>query len=194
VIPYGAPVIENAPVSVLSEYGLKPHDYYLVVCRMEPENHVLEILQGFTASSSSHRLIIIGNHLTDMAYVRKLKLISDNRIAFVSAVYDWKKLSTLRFYSCAYIHGHSVGGTNPSLLEALGCGNLVIAHDNVFNREVAGEIGVYFRTSDDITRCVEKVDVMGAGDRDMLSAAAKKRILECYNWDIITDQYSKIFH
>ncbi len=194
VIPYGSQIIENVQASVLSKYDLKPYDYYLVVCRMEPENHVMEILRGFAASKSRCHLIVIGNHMANTAYGRKLNLVKDERIRFVGALYDQAKLSGLRYYCRAYIHGHSVGGTNPSLLEALGCGNPIIAHDNVFNREVAGEIGAYFRTSDDITQCIEKVDTMKAEERAMLSNAGKNRIRECYNWDMITDRYSELLY
>ncbi len=192
VIPYGAQIVDSAPASVLDEYGLKPYEYYLVVCRLEPENHVLEILRGFAASRSMCRLIVIGNHMVNTAYGIRLNLVQDERIRFVGALYDQVKLSGLRYYCRAYIHGHSVGGTNPSLLEALGCGNPVIIHDNVFNREVAGDIGFYFRTSGDITNCIEKADNMQALDRDRLADAAKKRIREYYNWDVVADQYSAL--
>ncbi len=194
VIPYGAQIVNSAPASVLDEYGLNPYEYYLVVCRLEPENHVLDILQGFVASRSSCRLIVIGNHMANTSYGRKLNLVRDERIRFVGALYDQAKLSGLRYYCRAYIHGHSVGGTNPSLLEALGCGNPVIIHDNAFNREVAGDIGFLFETSSDITKCIEKADSMQSSDRDRLSDAAKKRIREYYTWDRIADQYSTLLH
>ncbi len=194
VIPYGAKIIDKAYADVLSEYDLQPYEYYLVVCRLEPENHVLEILQGFAASRSSCRLLVIGNHMADTAYDKKLHLVQDERIMFGGVLYDHEKLSSLRYSCRAYIHGHSVGGTNPSLLEALGCGNPVIAHDNAFNREVIGGIGIYFRTSDDITQCVERMDALRTGNREKLSHAAKNRIRECYKWDVIADQYSAITH
>ncbi len=194
VIPYGAQIVDSAPATVLDGYGLKPYEYYMVVCRLEPENHVMEILQGFAASRSRCRLIVIGNQMANTAYGRKLNLVQDQRIRFVGALYDQAKLSGLRYYCRAYIHGHSVGGTNPSLLEALGCGNPIIAHDNVFNREVAGDIGFFFETTSDITKCIEKADNMQSLDRDRLSDAAKKRIREYYNWNRIADQYSALIH
>jgi len=189
VIPYGARTVDNMSATMLSEYGLQPVGYYLVVCRLEPENHVMEILQGFAASRSNCSLIIIGNDLADTDYMKKLKLVHDDRIRFVGVVYDPEKLSSLRYYCRAYIHGHSVGGTNPSLLEALGCGNIVIAHDNVFNREVAGEEAVYFKTLEDITNCIERIDAMETEERSKRSNTAQQRIQDRYNWDVITEQY-----
>lgn len=192
VIPYGGRIVENAPAAVLNEYGLRPFEYYLIVCRLEPENHVLEILRGFAASQSACRLVVIGNDRAETSYVEKLKLICDERITFVGVVYDNAKLSSFRYYCKAYIHGHSVGGTNPSLLEALGCGNIVIAHDNAFNREVVGEFGILFKTVKGITACVERIDGMANEDRARIAAAARLRIRDCYNWEMITDQYSSI--
>ena len=189
VVAYGGRIVEDATTAVLNEYGLRPLGYYLIVCRLEPENHVLEILQGFAASNSTCSLIVIGNDRAVTNYVKKLELICDERIKFVGVVYDNVKLSSLRYHCRAYIHGHSVGGTNPSLLEALGCNNVVIAHDNVFNREVAGEAAVYFKTREDITKCIERIDSMEEKERSRLSCIAGKRIRDSYNWDVITEQY-----
>ena len=150
VIPYGAPLIEHSPIPEgLSEWNLTAGQYYLVVCRLEPENHVREIIDGLTASAGPYPLIIVGNHQTDTPYVRELRRLGSDNVRFIGAVYG-EKLQALRYHALAYFHGHSVGGTNPSLLEAMGCGNLVIAHDNVFNREVLGASGYFFQGAADI--------------------------------------------
>lgn len=195
VIAYGAHVFENVPQDmVLSDMGLTIGEYYLVVCRLEPENHLLEIIEGFNASGSALPLVIVGNHNIDTAYIRKLKAVSGKGVKFVGAVYDQTKLKALRYYCKAYFHGHSVGGTNPSLLEALGCGNLLIAHDNPFNREVAGDCGLYFKSPEDIPALISRVEGLSNDRRSELSAKARRIIKERYDWDAIADTYLKLLN
>ena len=190
VIPYGADLLEHPPDrKVLEEYGLLAGTYYLVVCRLEPENHVLEILRGYCSSTTDATIIVIGDTATGTRYVRRILQETDRRVHFLGTVYDKDKLRTLRYYCRAYFHGHSVGGTNPSLLEALGCGNIVIAHDNVFNREVAGDAGRYFIAADDIPRLVAGVESLTEGERTACAARSRNRISGRYSWDVITRQY-----
>ena len=193
VIAYGAPVIESAPdVSLLAEWALSPDSYYLVVCRMEPENHVLEILTGYNLSNTTRPLIIVGNHTIGTEYVRSLGDVKNDRIQFIGAIYDHEKLLALRYYSTAYLHGHSVGGTNPSLLEAMGCGNMIIAHDNPFNREVAAETGIYFKSETDIPAMIAEVETFDAEKRGVVFSRSVTRVKKFYSWDAIVDQYMKL--
>jgi len=193
MIPYGAEIISTPPErALLSAFQVSADGYYLVVCRLEPENHVLEIIQGFKASKTTLELVIVGNSGSDTPYVRELKEIAGRRVRFVGTCYDKARLEALRFYSFAYFHGHSVGGTNPSLLEALGCGNLIIAHDNVFNREVAGDAGSYFNNSSDIPRLIEAVEKLNDVERASCSAAASQRIRDHYTWESVTTKYMEM--
>lgn len=189
VIPYGAPLVEQAPsLDLLTEWGLSTEGYYLVVCRLEPENHVLEILRGYSASDSCLPLIILGDHRANTPYLAQLLGVQDARIHFVGTVYDQDQLRALRYHCRAYFHGHSVGGTNPSLLEALGCGNAVIAHDNPFNREVAGAAACYFKDVDAVPVLVEKMETDEAGRAEMRRCA--RGIVACrYTWDKVTERY-----
>jgi glycosyltransferase involved in cell wall biosynthesis len=135
MIPYGAYEVDGAPdACLIEEYGVEPGEYYLVVCRLEPENHVREIVNGFVASSSPRKLIVVGDHEADTGYIKTLLDNANERVSFVGTIFDPPRLIALRWYCRAYFHGHSVGGTNPSLLEAMACRNHTIAHDNVFNR------------------------------------------------------------
>jgi len=144
VIPYGCEVIETPPpTDSLNTWQLSPSGYYILVCRLEPENHVLEILQAFKQSKSRRQLIVVGNHRTGSDYVAQLCAIADSRIRMIGTVYEQTVLTSLRYHSFAYMHGHSVGGTNPSLLEAMGCGNLIFAHDNPFNRDSDGARSIF---------------------------------------------------
>lgn len=195
VIPYGAQLVERAPEAApLTSWGLNPYEYYLVVCRLEPENHVLEIIQGYRAGASSAPLVIVGDNRMDTVYVRGLLGVRDDRIRFIGTVYDKDKLRVLRYYCKTYFHGHSVGGTNPSLLEALGCGNIVLAHDNVFNREVAAEAGKYFLHADDIPALIREVESMDDRERSQWANRARQRIINYYNWDAITEKYLDLLY
>lgn len=191
VVPYGAPVVLNADSHLLNEWDLVPDGYYLVVCRLEPENHVLEILQGYAASNSALPLIVLGNYQTGTAYVQKLLAIADSRIRLIGTVYDPEKLQALRFHARAYFHGHSVGGTNPSLLEALGCGNAVIAHDNAFNYEVAEKAALYFASSTDIPGLIQRLESDEAMRKEMRTMA-REVVAKRYTWELITDAYLQL--
>lgn len=193
VIPYGAYVIDRAPdINALAGLNLHPNQYYLIVCRLEPENHVLEIIKGVAASESKLPLVVVGNNKTDTPYIKMLKALNNRHILFIGAVYDKAKLRALRYYCRTYFHGHSVGGTNPSLLEALGCGNIVIAHDNVFNREVAGDLGLYFKTSGEIPYHINKIENLSKEQKIEISVGARRRIKECYDWNAVAAAYQKM--
>jgi glycosyltransferase involved in cell wall biosynthesis len=188
-IAYGANIPTDEPNrKLIEEWSLQPDGYYIVVCRLEPENHVLEIVEGFEQSNSPLSLLVLGNFENPNKYVRMLLAHNSARVRFIGGVYDRKKLEALRFYARAYMHGHSVGGTNPSLLEAMACSNLVLAHDNPFNREVLGDSGVYFKSSAELASIVDAVDT-GRVDKGILQSGAVERIRERYLWDQIADAY-----
>lgn len=190
MIAYGTQIIDQVPSTViLDERRLKPYHYYLVVCRLEPENHVQEVVEGYSRSGSSLPLVVVGDHRKPTAYVRRLLEWKSDRVQFYGAIYDRDRLAELRYYCTAYLHGHSVGGTNPSLLEALGCGNIVIAHDNPFNREVAGDAATYFNNSDEIPAIIGRLETMNDAQRTSAAARARKRIQDHYTWERITDAY-----
>ncbi len=191
VIPYGCDVIEDAPsVDVLSNWELSPRGYYIVVCRLEPENHVLEILDGFHRSASDKQLVVVGNHLQDNSYVRQLRAVRDARIKMIGTIYDSEKLTALRYHSFGYLHGHSVGGTNPSLLEAMGCGNLILAHDNPFNRETLDGNGLFFRDASELAGLVNRADD-DEFENARLRAGARLRARTSYRWPDIVARYAR---
>ncbi len=196
VIAYGAPVVRYAPdLTLLKKWGLSPQSYFISVCRLEPENHVLEIMQGFLRSSSCQKLIVVGSYEKRTPYIARLASIAraaEARIQMIGAVYDAAELRALRYYARAYFHGHCVGGTNPSLLEALGCGNLVVAHDNPFNREVCGDIAWYFSRETDIPAIVDTIQSLGVAKSNVVSDTARHVVAERYSWDAIADQYMQL--
>jgi lipopolysaccharide/colanic/teichoic acid biosynthesis glycosyltransferase/glycosyltransferase involved in cell wall biosynthesis len=193
-ISYGADIPPHQPSPVILEsWELKTDGYYLIVCRLEPENHVLEILKGFQQTKTALPLVVIGDIDRQTAYVRELLAFRSDRIHFVGTVYDQVKLCALRYYCRAYFHGHSVGGTNPSLLEAMACSNAVIAHDNCFNREVLGASGQYWTTSDEVTSLVEALDE-GRADALARGVMAKEIVRARYQWDRIADSYLELLN
>ena len=192
VIPYGCDVVESPPpLQLLSEWSLGPRDYYLIVCRLEPENHVLEILQAFQQSSSNKQLIIAGDHRAKTRYIERLLSIRDPRLRFIGTVYDPCRLTALRYHAFAYMHGHSVGGTNPSLLEAMGCGNLIFAHDNPFNRETLGPSGFYFANAIDLSFAIDRAEQADA-ELEPLREATRIRARSKYQWCDIVTRYESL--
>ncbi len=191
VIAYGAKIVENpAESDILSELNLQSESYYLVVCRLEPENHVQEIVDGFLLSKSDFPLIVVGDIEASSSYVAQLREIRSPRVQFIGTIFDQNKLEFLRWHSRAYFHGHCVGGTNPSLLEALGCGNRVIAHDNAFNREVATGCAEYFSSSAQIPEIIGRIDE--AGDMAEVRVAAQERIRNKYSWEKVAQSYNQL--
>jgi glycosyltransferase involved in cell wall biosynthesis len=189
VIRYGCEVIDSPPPSEpLAEWRLQPRSYYLIVCRLEPENHIKEIMQGFQRSGSNREMIVVGNHQADTRYVRELRELKDARIRMIGTVYDPEKLISLRYHAFAYMHGHSVGGTNPSLLEAMGCGNLVFAHDNPFNRETLGPSGFYFANADELKAAIHAAEA-NEGELEPRRVTSQKRAGADYRWADIVSQY-----
>lgn len=192
LIRYGCEIVDAPPASApLAEWGLVPESYYLMVCRLEPENHVLEILRAFQQSRSARELIVVGNHQAQTSYVKKLGTVRDPRIRMIGTVYDQKKLTCLRAHAFAYMHGHSVGGTNPSLLEAMGCGNLIFAHRNPFNHETLGDCGIFFSNSAELTGAIERVELEGA-DLEYWRRAVVARARARYRWADVIASYAQL--
>ena len=188
-IAYGADIPAHEPHrELLDKWELKAGTYYLVVCRLEPENHILEIVEGFKQSKSRKLLVIIGDIRNNNSYVQSLLRHQSEQILFLGTIYDQAVLRAFRSYACAYLHGHSVGGTNPSLLEAMACSSLVIAHDNAFNREVLGDCGLYWSTRQDVASMLDAVDESRVNARHRKKSAAEI-IRSRYTWSQIANSY-----
>ena len=145
-IPYGADELygSNIPEAPVRALGLVPYQYLTLIARPEPENSVLEAVQGFSCRPRGKLLAVLGRYDEAFAYHRAVRAAASPEVRFLGAIYEPSVVQALRVYSLAYVHGHRVGGTNPSLVEALGAGNPVIAHDNHFNRWVAADAAHYF--------------------------------------------------
>ena len=153
MIPYGAERVGAADVSLLSPYGLNPGGYSIVIARPEPENNILEIVSAFSSRKRNVKLVVLGNYYPDKNnYHLQVQEAASDEVIFPGGIYDADTVGALRYYATLYLHGHSVGGTNPSLVEAMGAGAAVLAHDNRFNRWVAGPDACYFKNESECAR------------------------------------------
>lgn len=188
-IPYGAEIFNNPDPSCLRQFSLQPRQYYLSVSRMEPENNVEMIINGYLNSTKDYPLVIVGNTLNKFGKLWKKKY-ADQKINFLGSIYDKTVLNNLRFYSKLHFHGHSAGGTNPSLLEAMACGCYIACHDNVFNRLVLQNEAEYFSNASGVTEIVDGIiDENAAHRRAQINL---DKIKSVYNWDKIIDDYEKL--
>jgi glycosyltransferase involved in cell wall biosynthesis len=187
-IPYGSEISYLDNNSLLSYYHICKKEYFLLMARMEPENNIETILDGFNKSSSDKKFLVIGN--TNNSFGQKLqkKFKSDKRILFAGAIYDSSITHTLKYFSSLYFHGHSVGGTNPSLLEAMGSSSLIAAHQNEFNLSVLQKDAYYFQSSKDVEQLIESVK-RDKKEEQMVQNNLLK-IERKYNWASIIEQYN----
>ena len=191
VITYGTDAAFSFNQSYLEKYSLIEDDYYLIVARLVPENHILEIIKGFIASGSGKKLIIVGG-LGNTSYVRMVRGYSSSKILFTDAIYTKESLDSLRRGAFAYIHGHSVGGTNPSLLEAMAASCICICHDNIFNREVNTKEQLYFRDAEDLRLRINEVEKMPEAEIALLQQSSFNKVSTEYSWNLIGEQYLKL--
>jgi glycosyltransferase involved in cell wall biosynthesis len=191
-IAYGAEVI-SPPSDRLAELSLEPGEYHLIVARLEPENHVLDAVHAYRVSGEHRPLIVVGAAPYSQWYIDRVTAVADERIRLVGGIYDKELLDQLYAHARSYIHGHSVGGTNPSLLRAMGAGAPVLAFDVVFNREVTADKAFFWSDADQLT---ELLNLFG----EDLSAlrihvdAGVQRIAEHYQWDQVAAAYEELMN
>jgi glycosyltransferase involved in cell wall biosynthesis len=189
-IAYGAPQRSVETSDRLETLELLPGEYHLLVARIEPENFVDLSVAGFVGSDARYPLVVVGGAPYGADYMSRVRQAAgeDPRVRFLGSVWDQELLDELYGNACSYIHGHSVGGTNPSLLRAMGYGALVLAYDVVFNREVLGPDGRFFTTSADLTRLVEWAE-REPDDAQRLAQACQRRARSLFDWDDVTRSY-----
>ncbi|HYJ37494.1 MAG TPA: DUF1972 domain-containing protein [Chitinophagaceae bacterium] len=189
-IPYGADIPTNQNHSSLSDWKLEPYQYCLLIARMEPENNIEMVIEGFLQTKGNWPLIIIGNTGNRFGQYLSKKYFSD-RIRFIGPLYEEELLNTLRSHATVYFHGHSVGGTNPSLLEAMACRCNIAAHTNIFNKAILGDAAYYFSSVEDVKEIIESpLDCAIIKNRKEINI---EKIKKLYNWDNIVDEYEKVF-
>lgn len=180
----------------LSEKGLRRGEYYLIVGRFVPENNYETMIKEYMNSHTKKDFAIITN--ANEKFLKqleeKLHFMNDKRIKFVGTVYDQELLKKIRENAYGYFHGHEVGGTNPSLLEALGSTKLNLLLDVGFNREVGEDAALYWTKEDgNLATLIDKADALSEEKNELLGQKAKKRIKDVYSWEFISKRYEEVF-
>lgn len=192
IIPYGADRVERADSRLVKDLGVEPDEYLICIARIEPENSILEFVRAFSARPRLIKLLVLGRFDESSSYHAAVRAAASADVIFPGAIYDPTIVSALRFHARAYLHGHQVGGTNPSLVEALGAGNAVIAHDNLFNRWVAGEDQFYFKNEFELNNIYNEIET---SPERLMSArgSANMRYEAEFTWQKVLKSYENLF-
>ncbi|MDR3390206.1 MAG: DUF1972 domain-containing protein [Sulfuriferula sp.] len=190
-IPYGADAVEQADISTLAPYHLEPNRYAILIARAEPENSILEVVRAWSRRRRGMQLVVLGKYDPNHAYQRAVKEAASDEVSFIGAVYDKPTVAALRFHAQLYVHGHQVGGTNPSLVESLGAGNAVLAHDNPFNRWVVADGARYFSNEDE---CADALDMLLDNETEIsrMKLASKSRFTQEFTWEKVLKEYEDL--
>jgi glycosyltransferase involved in cell wall biosynthesis len=193
LIAYGAPIQIDPRSDRIAELGLAPNSYHLVVARFEPENHVAEIVAGYHASDAALPLVVVGSAPYADDYTLRIRELAehDQRIRLLGAVWDQEQLDQLYANAATYLHGHSVGGTNPSLLRAMGAAAPVIAFDVVFNREVLGLDGQFFSGTTDLVALLRAAESAPMEQRGR-GRRLRTRAATTYQWLDVANGYEAL--
>jgi len=190
-IAYGAELFNTPDASILLEYQVEAFNYNMLIARLEPENNIETILDGVALSKIKTPFLVIGKHDVNAfgAYL-KSKFKDQSHIKFVGGIYNLEHLNNLRFFSNLYFHGHSVGGTNPSLLEAMSSRALIIANNNEFNKTILNENAYYFETAQNVKAYIE---TLSKDNHSSIIENCYNQIDKQFNWDIINKKYLDYF-
>ena len=194
VIRYGAEIISPGSDRI-AELSLDRQRYHLIVARFEPENHVLEAVAAYRLSAETRLLVVVGSAPYSHGYVEEVRSAAqeDPRIMFTGGIYEQQLLDQLYANARTYIHGHSVGGTNPSLLRAMGAGTPVLAYDVEFNREVTDGQAFFWATAPELTAIFNQSAGDGLDERFAeFTTNGIARIAAVYQWDSVTDEYEAL--
>jgi glycosyltransferase involved in cell wall biosynthesis len=191
-IAYGADLVVDGSVELVASLGLEPGSYLTLIARPIPENNILELVRAFSLRRRGFKLVVLGDFdQSKESYHGAVKSAASEEVMFPGAIYDTAIVKSLRFHSVAYLHGHTVGGTNPSLVEAMGAGNAIIAHDNPYNRWVAQGGALYFKDESMIDRCLIQL-LTNKKLRDEIANASLSRYKSEFTWDRVAGQYEAL--
>ncbi|NBL65789.1 DUF1972 domain-containing protein [Flavobacterium sp. NST-5] len=190
-IAYGADNFNNPNPEILKKYQVEAHQFNMIMARFEPENNFEMVLDGVVLSDNKSPILVIGNYNTKHGIYLKNKFKTYTNIRFLGAIYNLEDLNNLRYFSNIYFHGHTVGGTNPSLLEAMASKALIAAHLNEFNQGILQENGIYFSNKFEVQKILnetKKIDNLQLVENNF-QAIEKK-----FNWQKINEQYLQFFY
>jgi glycosyltransferase involved in cell wall biosynthesis len=189
-IAYGAHPFNNPNESILKEYNVEKNNFNMIMARFEPENNLNMVLEGVVLKNDSTPMLVIGKHETKYGEYLKNKFKNHKNIRFLGGIYNLEHLDNLRYHSNLYFHGHTVGGTNPSLLEAMASQALVIAHNNDFNKGVLQQNAYYFSNPKEVKNILEKIKKI---DNLQFVQNNYDSIVKNFNWDKINGEYLQLF-
>ncbi|QDH78377.1 glycosyltransferase family 1 protein [Echinicola soli] len=195
VIAYGSNPGLQADPTLIQKWQLEREDYYLIVGRLIPDNNADLIIEGFTRSSSTRKLVVVGDVPYKDEFAERLKNIPDDRLLFTGYVKDQQELAALYRNCYAYFHGHEYGGTNPAMLKALGYDCAILALDTPFNQEMLqnGKHGWYFQKGQKaISTVIEKAE-QSPEAMQQFRQTSREGLTKKYDWDHVTDQYIEVF-
>jgi glycosyltransferase involved in cell wall biosynthesis len=193
-LTYGAhPVVSPPPIDALAGFGVEPGGYFTLIARPIPENTILEIVRGFSRARRDVKLVVLGTYDRADPYHASVLHAASNEVLFPGAVFDQRLVVPLRYHGIGYLHGHTVGGTNPSLVEAMATGCPVIAHDNPYNRWVVGDGAIYFYGEDGFADAVARF--LASDDlRARMREAVLARFETEFTWDRVAGQYETLLN
>ena len=194
-LAYGADIHDNYNEEFLKEFELEADNYYLLVARLEPENNIIMAIEGYLASKEKGKrpLVIVGKTNTPHGKELVAKYGNEKSVRFVGGIYDFDKLNSIRRFSYAYFHGHSVGGTNPSLLEAMASDCFILANDNIFNKAVLGENALYYPDHNAVTELLNNIESLALKHKKPFIEKNLEIIRKEYSWDKLVDEHEKYF-
>ena len=194
-LAYGADIHDDYDEGMLAEYGLKKNEYYILVARLEPENNIVMAIDGYLASKENGKrpLIIVGKTNTPHGKELVARYSQEKNVRFTGGIYDFNKLNSVRHFSYAYFHGHSVGGTNPSLLEAMASGCFIFGHDNIFNKAVLKENAMYYSSAKNVTALLDDIENVADMHKQVFTANNLEVIKKEYSWEKLVDDHEKYF-
>ena len=189
-IAYGAHPFSNPNEEIIQKYNVSKGNYNMIMARFEPENNLDMVLEGVTLNEDKTPILVIGKHETKYGEYLKNKFKNNKNILFLGGIYNLEHLDNLRYFSNLYFHGHSVGGTNPSLLEAMASKALIVAHNNDFNKGILQENGYYFSNPEEVKNILNKIK---KNDNLQMVQNNYEAIVNQFNWNKINGEYLQLF-
>ncbi len=194
-LAYGADIHDNYNAEYLKEFGLEPDNYHLLIARLEPENNVAMAIDGYLKSNEKGRrpLVVVGKTNTPHG-IYLVQRYRDKNVKFLGGIFDFDKLNSIRHFAHTYFHGHSIGGTNPSLLEAMAADCFILAHDNIFNRAVLDDNALYYSKSDNVTELLNDIDTLKTKHAETFQMNNLEKIRTEYSWKTLVDKHEEYFN
>lgn len=190
-IAYGAHPFSHPNENIIQQYNVEKENYNMIMARFEPENNLDMVLEGVALNLEDKTpILVVGNHETKYGSYLKNKFKGNPNIRFMGGIYNLEHLNNLRYFSKLYFHGHSVGGTNPSLLEAMASKALILAHKNDFNKGVLKENAYYFSSPLEVKKLLQTIK---KNDNLQFIENNYEAILKDFNWNKINGQYLQLF-